>query len=74
MPVSDAALPHQTDSCNDWTRYNAQWAMILSGAQARTPAVPTSATVAGCAGFGAFYYFLLSALPLTIKVRRRAQG
>lgn len=67
-----------------WTLSGAQWTMILSGAQsalagavfiaqARTPAEPTIATVAGYAGFGAFY-FLLSALLLTIKVRRRAQG
>jgi len=35
--------------------------------------MPTIATVAGYAGFGAFH-FMLSALLLTIKVRRRAQN
>jgi hypothetical protein len=60
-----------------WRRrktYGAQWAMILSGAQsalagaifiaqARMPAEPSITTIAGYAGFGAFY-FLLSAVSL----------
>lgn len=64
-----------------WKTHGAQWAMILSGAQsalagavfiaqARMPAVPTIASVAGYAGFGAFY-FLLSALLLQVRARRR---
>ena len=63
-----------------WKSYGAQWAMILSGAQsalagavfigqARMPAEPTVATVAGYAGFGAFY-FLVSALLLQLRPRR----
>jgi uncharacterized membrane protein HdeD (DUF308 family) len=62
--------------------YGAQWAMILSGAQsalagavfifqAQTPVVPSIATVAGYAGFGAFY-FLVSALSLSIGAWRRS--
>ena len=58
----------------------AQWAMILSGAQsalagavfihqAGGPSAPSIATVIGYAGFGAFY-FLVSALALSIKARR----
>ncbi len=58
----------------------AQWAMILSGAQsalagtvfihqAGGQATPSIATVIGYAGFGAFY-FLVSALALSIKGRR----
>jgi hypothetical protein len=64
-----------------WKAYGAQWAMILSGAQsalaggffiyqAGLPATPSVATVAGYAGFGAFY-FLVSALALTIRAMRR---
>jgi uncharacterized membrane protein HdeD (DUF308 family) len=67
-----------------WKIYGAQWAMILSGAQsalagvvfifqARTPAVPSIATVAGYAGFGAFY-FLMSALSLSVGAWRRKQA
>jgi hypothetical protein len=59
----------------------AQWAMLLSGAQsalaggififqAGGAAEPTVATIAGYAGFGAFY-FLLSGLALSVKARRR---
>jgi len=59
---------------------NGQWAMILSGAQsalagavfifqAQAPAVPTTATVAGYAGVGAFY-FLLSAVLLSVSTWR----
>ncbi|NYE60794.1 tryptophan-rich sensory protein [Duganella sp. 1224] len=62
-------------------QYGAQWAMILSGAQsalaggvfifqAQAAATPTVATVAGYAGFGAFY-FLVSALSLSISGLRR---
>lgn len=65
-----------------WKAYGAQWAMVLSGAQsalagavfifqARTPAVPSIATVAGYAGFGAFY-FLVSALSLSAGARRKS--
>jgi uncharacterized membrane protein HdeD (DUF308 family) len=61
----------------------AQWAMILSGAQsalagavfifqAQTPTVPSIATVAGYAGFGAFY-FLVSAIILSFRAARRTR-
>lgn len=64
-----------------WKAYGAQWAMILSGAQsalagatfifqARAPQDPTVATIAGYAGFGAFY-FLVSAVTLSLRARRR---
>lgn len=64
-----------------WKTHGAQWAMILSGAQsalagaffisqAQLPAEPSIATVAGYAGFGAFY-FLVSALSLSSAARRR---
>ncbi|HEX8614808.1 MAG TPA: DUF308 domain-containing protein [Telluria sp.] len=64
-----------------WKLYGAQWAMVLSGAQsalaggvfifqAQLPAVPTVASLAGYAGFGGFY-FLLSALLLTVRAWRR---
>lgn len=65
-----------------WKLHGAQWAMVLSGGQsalagaffifqARMPAEPSIATVVGYAGFGAFY-FLVSAVGLTIRARRRA--
>jgi uncharacterized membrane protein HdeD (DUF308 family) len=61
--------------------HGAQWAMMISGAQsalaggvfifqAQAAATPTIATVAGYAGFGAFY-FLVAALSLTISDWRR---
>lgn len=64
-----------------WKAYGAQWAMVLSGAQsalagaffisqAQMPAMPSIGTVAGYAGFGAFY-FLVSALSLSIAAWRR---
>ncbi len=67
-----------------WKRNGAQWAMVLSGAQsalagaffihqARGPAEPSIATVVGYAGFGAFY-FLVSALSLSIKGRRAVRS
>jgi hypothetical protein len=67
-----------------WKSHGAQWAMILSGAQsalagaffisqAQLPAQPSIATVAGYAGFGAFY-FLVSALSLSFAARRRQRG
>lgn len=67
-----------------WRAVGAQWAMVLSGAQsalagavfiwqARMPQQPTAATVAGYAGFGAFY-FLVSALSLQVRARRRARA
>ena len=65
-----------------WKAFGAQWAMILSGAQSALAgifffkqsfdaAVPGIAMFAPYAGFGAFY-FLLSAILLTISSRRRA--
>jgi uncharacterized membrane protein HdeD (DUF308 family) len=65
-----------------WKAVGAQWAMVLSGAQsalaggffiyqAQLPATPSVATVAGYAGFGGFY-FLVSALMMTVRSRRRA--
>lgn len=65
-----------------WRTYGAQWLMILSGAQsvlagvfftlqAQGPAALSIATVAGYAGFGAFY-FLVSALWLTLRKGRRS--
>ncbi|MBA4808795.1 DUF308 domain-containing protein [Brevundimonas sp.] len=65
-----------------WRTYGAQWAMILSGGQsvlaggffafmATGPALLSIATVAGYAGFGAFY-FLVSALWLTFRKPRNA--
>ena len=64
-----------------WTSYGAQWAMILSGAQSglagahmlgkAAGAVPVSiADIAPYAAFGAFY-FLISAVSLTIGDARR---
>jgi len=64
-----------------WKAFGAQWAMILSGAQsalaggffifqAGAAADPSVATVAGYAGFGAFY-FLLSGLTLALRGMRR---
>jgi uncharacterized membrane protein HdeD (DUF308 family) len=64
-----------------WKAFGAQWAMILSGAQsalagavfifqAGAAAEPTVATIAGYAGFGAFY-FLLSGLRLAARGMRR---
>jgi uncharacterized membrane protein HdeD (DUF308 family) len=61
--------------------YGAQWAMLISGAQsalagavfifqAQSASVPSITTIAGYAGFGAFY-FLVSALTLTIGTWRR---
>lgn len=60
-----------------WRTYGAQWAMILSGGQsvlaggfftwmATGPVLLSITTVAGYAGFGAFY-FLVSALWLTFR-------
>lgn len=64
-----------------WRVYGAQWAMILSGAQSAlaggffiqqstAPATPSITTVAPYAAFGAFY-FLVSAVVLWVKDRRR---
>jgi len=63
-----------------WRLYGAQWAMILSGAQSAlagaffikqstSPALPSITTIAPYAAFGAFY-FLLSAIALTLKSRK----
>src|SRR6186713_1569039 len=65
-----------------WKSYGAQWAMVLSGAQsalagaffvkqATGPATPSITTIAPYAAFGAIY-FLVAAVALTIKNRRRA--
>jgi len=68
-----------------WKSYGAQWAMILSGAQSglagahmlskAAGSTPVSiADVAPYAAFGAFY-FLISAVSLTISgARRRAKA
>jgi len=67
-----------------WKAYGAQWAMILSGAQsalagatfiyqAQAPAEPSIATLVGYAGFGAFY-FLVSAISLSVRARRTKQA
>jgi len=67
-----------------WKYTGAQWAMILSGAQsalagaffvkqATAPTVPTIAVVAPYAAFGAFY-FLLSAIWLTVSDMRRRKA
>lgn len=66
-----------------WRAYGAQWAMVLSGAQsalaggffiksAAAPAAPVITIVAPYAAFGAFY-FLVSAILLAAKTRRRAE-
>lgn len=67
-----------------WKSFGAQWAMILSGAQSalagvffvKTATGPTPgsiADVAPYAGFGAFY-FLVSAIWLTVSEARRASA
>jgi uncharacterized membrane protein HdeD (DUF308 family) len=67
-----------------WRVYGAQWVMVLSGAQSALaggfmlsrsvgPAVPTILDIAPYAGFGAFY-FLLSAVWLTIAAYRKADA
>ncbi|MDB5847756.1 MAG: hypothetical protein JWP29_1508 [Rhodoferax sp.] len=67
-----------------WKSYGAQWAMILSGAQsvlagaffikqASGAALPGITDIAPYAGFGAFY-FLVSALWLTVSDLRRRQA
>lgn len=64
-----------------WRLYGAQWAMILSGAQSALAgaffikqstgtALPSITTIAPYAAFGAFY-FLVSAITLTLKNRRK---
>lgn len=66
-----------------WKSYGAQWAMILSGAQSGLAAIhmlnkaagaaPVSiADIAPYAAFGAFY-FLVSAVWLTVSANRRAK-
>jgi hypothetical protein len=67
-----------------WKYAGAQWAMILSGAQsalagaffvnqATAPTVPSITDIAPYAAFGAFY-FLLSALWLTVSDMRRRKA
>lgn len=64
-----------------WKSYGAQWIMILSGAQSalagaffilqsRMPTMPSIATVAGYAAFGAVY-FAISAVWLSVSDLRR---
>lgn len=63
-----------------WKYNSAQWSMILSGAQsalagaffifqAQMPVPPSIINIAGYAAFGAFY-FLVSALSLTVIIRK----
>lgn len=65
-----------------WKHFGAQWAMVLSGAQSalagaffivqsQSATPPALANLAGYAGFGAFY-FLVSAISLSIAARRAA--
>lgn len=67
-----------------WKTSGGQWAMILSGGQsaiagalfifqAQMPQEPSISTVAGYAGVGAFY-FLVSAIWLTIALSRRGMS
>lgn len=67
-----------------WKRFGGQWAMVLSGAQsalagaifvkqANGPDTPSIAAIAPYAAFGAFY-FLVSALWLTVSDMRRARN
>lgn len=64
-----------------WKDFGAQWAMIISGAQSalaggffifqsQQPEMPSVATVAGYAGFGAAW-FLVSAVTLSVRAWRR---
>lgn len=63
-----------------WKNNNAQWSMVLSGAQSmlagaffvfqsQLPVPPSVINIAGYAAFGAFY-FLVSALSLTVMTRK----
>jgi uncharacterized membrane protein HdeD (DUF308 family) len=67
-----------------WKTSGGQWAMILSGGQsalagavfmyqAQMPEEPSISTVAGYAGFGAFY-FLVSAIWLSMSLSRRGMS
>lgn len=69
-----------------WRTVGAQWPMVLSGAQSAlaagffiaqalgaAPAPATITAIAPYAGFGAVY-FLIAAVALTLKGRRRAQA
>jgi uncharacterized membrane protein HdeD (DUF308 family) len=77
-----AGLLQLATGARRWRTYGAQWAMILSGAQsalagaffikkATGSATPTITTIAPYAAFGAIY-FLVAAVALVIKNRRRA--
>ena len=78
-----SGLLQLTTGLRRWRAFGAQWAMVLSGAQSAlaggvfiyqsgATAEPSVATIAGYAGFGAFY-FLLSGLTLAVRgMRRRA--
>jgi len=67
-----------------WRAYGAQWVMILSGAQSTLAggfmitrslgtAAPSILDIVPYAGFGAFY-FLLSAIWLSVAIRRQASA
>ena len=67
-----------------WKTSGGQWAMVLSGGQSalagavflyqvQTPQEPSISTVAGYAGFGAFY-FLVSAIWLSMSLSRRGMS
>ncbi|MEH2579215.1 uncharacterized membrane protein HdeD (DUF308 family) [Nitrobacteraceae bacterium AZCC 2161] len=77
-----AGLAQLVTGVRRWRSFGAQWAMVLSGAQstlagaffvkqAGGATVPSITDIAPYAGFGAFY-FLVSALWLTVANRWRA--
>jgi uncharacterized membrane protein HdeD (DUF308 family) len=77
-----AGLAQLVTGIRRWRVFGAQWAMVLSGAQsalagaffvkqASGAAIPSITDIAPYAGFGAFY-FLVSAIWLTVANRRRS--
>ncbi|MGV2129545.1 DUF308 domain-containing protein [Agrobacterium vitis] len=79
-----AGLLQLSAAVRRWKTSGGQWAMVLSGGQsavagiffvlqARMPDEPSIANVAGYAGLGAFY-FLLSAVWLSVRDMRRAKA
>jgi hypothetical protein len=77
-----AGLLQLATAIRRWKSFGAQWAMVLSGAQsalagaffvaqARLPAPPSIANVAGYAAVGALY-FLISAVWLTVRGLRKS--
>ena len=79
-----AGLLQLATAARRWRSYGAQWAMVLSGAQSALAGIffvkmaggaePLSIlTVAPYAAFGAFY-FLVSAIWLTVSEARRERG